>query len=121
VATLVSRVRTVTHGRRALFVSNRDDDALEAKLQEQLGLSITWCDGSLRRMQAQCARIGQGSYDLVLGATGFQKHSTDGALARAAAAAGVPYVRVNRGRSLTVVQAIARAYGLYTVSDEAAQ
>ncbi len=110
--TLSARVRAQTTGSRALFVSNRDDPELGAKLEELLGITITWCDGSLRRVQAQCERIARGSYDLVLSATGFQVHGVDSALAKAANAAGVPYVRVNRGRPVACVQAIAREFGL---------
>ena len=109
---LSARVREETKGRRALFVSNRDDPELGAKLTDLLGISITWCDGSLRRVQAACERIARGSYDLILSATGFQVHGVDTALARAAGAAGVPYVRVNRGRPVACVQAIAREFGL---------
>ncbi len=81
-----------------LFASNRADDRLEARLTELLGVRMTGCDGAPRRVQSQCERIAQGSYDLVLSATGFQDHAIDGAMARAASAAGIPYVRVNRGR-----------------------
>lgn len=109
---LSARVRAQTEGRRALFVSNREDPELGARLSELLGITIAWCDGSLRRVQAQCERIARGSYDLILSATGFQVHGVDSALARAASAAGVPYVRVNRGRPVACVQAIAREFGL---------
>jgi hypothetical protein len=109
---LGARVRQQTKGSRALFVSNREDPELGARLSEMLGISITWCDGSLRRVQAQCERITRGSYDLVLSATGFQVHGVDSALARASSAAGIPYVRVNRGRPVACVQAIAREFGL---------
>jgi hypothetical protein len=109
---LGARVRQQTKGSRALFVSNREDPELGARLSEMLGISITWCDGSLRRVQAQCERISRGSYDLVLSATGFQVHGVDSALARASSAAGIPYVRVNRGRPVACVQAIAREFGL---------
>ena len=92
------------------------DDAIAivvaARHTDLLGITITWCDGSLRRVQAQCERIQRGSYDLILSATGFQVHGVDSALARAASAAGVPYVRVNRGRPVACVQAIAREFGL---------
>jgi hypothetical protein len=106
------RVRAQTRGSRALFVSNRDDPELGARLEELLGITISWCDGSLRRVQAACERIARGSYDLVLSATGFQVHGVDSALARASSAAGIPYVRVNRGRPVACVQAIAREFGL---------
>lgn len=109
---LSERVRAQTRGCRALFVSNRDDPELGARLTDLLGITITWCDGSLRRVQAQCERIARGSYDLVLSATGFQVHGVDSALARASSAADIPYVRVNRGRPVACVQAIAREFGL---------
>lgn len=109
---LAARVRDRTHGRRALFVSNREDPELGTRLSDMLGIEITWCDGSLRRVQAQCERIKGGSYNLVLSATGFQVHGVDSALARASSAASVPYVRVNRGRPVACVQAIAREFGL---------
>lgn len=111
---LSARVRAQTQGRRALFVSNREDPELGARLSDLLGISIAWCDGSLRRVQAQCERIQRGSYDLVLSATGFQVHGVDSALARASSGAGIPYVRVNRGRPVACVQAIAREFGLST-------
>ena len=111
---LAARVRAQTQGKKALFVSNREDPELGARLEELLGIQIAWCDGSLRRVQAQCERIKGGSYDLILSATGFQVHGVDSALARAASAGNVPYVRVNRGRPVACVQAIAREFGLNT-------
>ena len=108
---LCDRVRPHTEGRRVLFASNRADDRLEARLTELLGVRMTGCDGAPRRVQSQCERIAQGSYDLVLSATGFQDHAIDGAMARAASAAGIPYLRVNRGRPLACAQAIARELG----------
>jgi hypothetical protein len=77
-----------------------------------LGITITWCDGSLRRVQAQCERITRGSYDIILSATGFQVHGVDSALASAARAASVAYVRVNRGRPVACIKAIAREFGI---------
>jgi hypothetical protein len=109
---LSERVRQHTKGSRALFVSNREDPELGARLTEMLGITITWCDGSLRRVQAQCERITRGSYDIILSATGFQVHGVDSALASAARAASVAYVRVNRGRPVACIKAIAREFGI---------
>jgi hypothetical protein len=109
---IAARVRAQTQGRRTLFVSNREDPELGARLEGMLGITIAWCDGSLRRVQAMCERIKGGSYDLVLSATGFQVHGVDSALARACSAGNVPYVRVNRGRPAACIQAIAREFGL---------
>ncbi len=109
---LAAHVRVHTQGRKALFVSNREDPELGHRLHDLLGLEITWCDGSLRRVQAMCERIKGGSYHMVLSATGFQVHGVDSALARASSTAGVRYIRVNRGRPIACVQAIAREFGL---------
>jgi len=109
---LAAHVRVHTQGRKALFVSNREDPELGHRLHDLLGLEITWCDGSLRRVQAMCERIKGGTYHMVLSATGFQVHGVDSALARASSTAGVRYVRVNRGRPIACVQAIAREFGL---------
>jgi hypothetical protein len=108
---LCDSVRQHTEGRRVLFASNRFDARLEARLTELLGVKMAGCDGGPRRVQSQCERIAQGSYDLVLSATGFQDHAVDGALAHAANLAGIPYVRVNRGRPLACAQAIVRELG----------
>jgi hypothetical protein len=105
-------VRARVAGKSALFVSNRDDPDLKARLEDRLGLDITWCDGNPRKVQAQCESIARRSYDLVLIATGFQAHTIDGILARAARAGGVPYVRVFKGRPLACVRALARTLGL---------
>jgi hypothetical protein len=109
---LTARVRARTEGKRALFVGNREDRTLEDKLTELLGMSITWCDGSPRKVQAQCARLAKRGFDIVLCASGFQSHSVDAALSKAAQTARVPYVRVNRGRPAACVQALAREFGL---------
>lgn len=109
---LSALVRSRVEGKSALFVSNRDDPDLKARLEERLGLDITWCDGNPRKVQAQCESISRRSYDLVLIATGFQAHTIDGILARAARAGGVPYVRVFKGRPLACVRALARSLGL---------
>lgn len=109
---LSALVRSRVDGKSALFVSNRDDPDLKARLEDRLGLDITWCDGNPRKVQAQCESITRRSYDLVLIATGFQAHTIDGILARAARAGGVPYVRVFKGRPLACVRALARSLGL---------
>lgn len=111
-AHLVAQVRPKVEGKRVLFVSNREDPDLKSKLEESLGLDITWCDGNARKVQAQCESISRHSYDYVLIATGFQAHNIDGILARAARASTIPYVRVFKGRPLAVARALARTLGV---------
>lgn len=109
---LAACVREVVGGKRTLFVSNREDRQLELKLKELMALNITWCEGSPRRVQAQCRRILKGSYDVVLCASGFQDHTVVHALARATTTAEVPYVLVQRGRSRACLTAVAKAFNV---------
>jgi len=53
-------------------------------------------------------RVGEGGFDVVMCVTSFQNHSTDAALSRASKAAGVPYVRVHKGRPLACLRALGR-------------
>lgn len=109
---LLASVVAETKGKRALFVSNREDPELEAKLSEMLGMTITWAEATPRRAQAACEKIARGSFDFVLSATGFQRHNVDEMLTNAARSGGIVRVRVNRGRPVTCVRAIARELGL---------
>jgi hypothetical protein len=109
---LVARVRQAVNGRRALFVSNREDPALRERIEDSFGLAITWCVGDPRRIDAHTQRIRHGAYDLVLSATGFQSHSVDRVLAEACRAASVRLVRVDHGRPLACARALAREYGI---------
>jgi hypothetical protein len=106
---LFQRVRLHTAGRRAAFISNRNDPELASMLHEALGFAeIDWCEGTPRRVQDITIRIGQGAFDYVLAATGFQSHSVDGKLYDACKRAKVPYVRVNKGRPVACAAAILR-------------
>lgn len=109
---LLAEVRLRVEGRRALFVSNRADPALKDKLERELGMIIEWAEIDPRRLQARIESVKQRSYDLVLSATGFQGHSVDTTLGRETRAAGLPYVRVHRGRLTSCVRALARSFGL---------
>lgn len=109
---LVDRVRGVTAGKRSVFVSNRRDPDLQARLQEAFDFKSLDCRiAEPRRVQQLGEAIEDGQYDLVLGATGFQSHTLDNVLARACRSAGVHYVRVNHGRPLTCLRAVARDFG----------
>ncbi len=110
---LIEAVRAGTAGKKALFVSNRTDPNLEAALVEAFGFSaLDWSEGSTRRLQTVAERVSAGSYELVLGATGFQSHSMDTHLIKACKRSNVPYVRVHRGRVLACALALARELGI---------
>lgn len=106
-------VSTLTRGRSALFVSNRNDPQLRDRLTDLFGFrELEWCAGDLKRRQSLEGSIASGTYDFVLGATGFLSHSVDGQLVRACKRGKVPYVRVYRGRPLACLRAFARELGL---------
>jgi hypothetical protein len=109
---IFSRVRAKVPGATALFVSNREDPPLHERLERALGWSIEWSTAEPRRIAAITVAIARGKYDVVLSATGFQDHSTDVALARAASASQTLYVRVNRGRIAACARALARELGI---------
>lgn len=118
---LRGKVRERTRGKRMLFVSNREDETLRVRLEEDLDCSVTLRDGSnSRKLQAIIASVTSSSYDMVLMATGFHDHSSDANLSRAAKAACVPYVRVNKGRPLATIRALARTFGFQESSQHAA-
>ncbi len=112
VGDLVTAVRARVDGKRAVFVSNRADPALKEKLEAKLGLVIEWCEGEPRRMQSMAKQVQAGSYDLVILATGFSGHTADAVLGKAAAGAGVPFVRAYKGRPLATLRALARDLGI---------
>lgn len=113
---LLAKVREKVAGKSALFVSNRADPLLKEKLERELGLELEWAEIDPRRIQARIESVKQGSFEMVLSATGFQGHSVDATLGRATTACGLPYVRVNRGRLITCVRALARQFGLLEVA-----
>jgi hypothetical protein len=110
---LLSEVRSRTHGKRALLVTNRADPELVRSLEDTFGFStLEHCDNADRRIQSAAKRIQSGSYDFVLSATGFQSHKVDDKLRRSSVDADVPYVRVNRARRQACLRALAREFGL---------
>ncbi len=107
---LRAKVLSHTKGRRALFVSNRNDPDLKSRLVGELEFEeLEWSDGSVRRSEALAEAIRKKRFDLVLLATGFQSHKLDNLLSRACRSSDIPFLRVNRGRPLAVYQAIERS------------
>jgi hypothetical protein len=106
---LLERIRGVTSGKRSVFVSNRRDPDLQASIQDAFRFSAFDCRiAEAKRMQALGEAIESGQYDFVLSAIGFQLQGLDQALSRACRAAGVTYLRVNRGQPLACLRAFAR-------------
>ncbi len=105
----VERVLVHTRGKNAPFVSNRADELLRDRLISSFDFGgLDWRELSPRRVEAAIESIAAGTYDLVLAATGFLPHKEDSRLNRACRSAGVPYVRVNKGRPKAVEMAIDR-------------
>lgn len=115
---IFAKVRAKIPEAPCLFVSNREDPMLRERLEKALGWEIEWSTAEPRRVSAIANAIGRGKYRVVLSATGFQDHSTDIALARAAASSNTLYVRVNRGRSAACARALARELGIRTDEPE---
>ena len=109
---IFARVKEKLPTASALFVSNREDPMLRDRLTKALGWEIEWTTAEPRRISSIASAIGRGKYRVVLSATGFQDHSTDIALARAAAGSSTLYVRVNRGRIAACARALARELGI---------
>lgn len=109
---IFNKVRAKLPEVSALFVSNREDPMLRERLEKALGWAIEWSTAEPRRIASIANAIGRGKYRVVLSATGFQDHSTDISLARAAATSNTLYVRVNRGRAAACARALARELGI---------
>jgi hypothetical protein len=107
-----ARVRPHVDGKRAILVTNRASPDLEAELHAKLGLQVDTIDATPRRVQSACERIANGTYHLVLSATGFQDHAVDEQVARAARTGSVPLIRADRSRPAACARAIARQLGL---------
>lgn len=102
-----------TRGRRALFISNRQDPTLRERLVELFDFAeLDWTEATTRRIDSSVDSISADGYDLVLGATGFLNHKTDDRIRRACSRAGIPYFRVNRGRPQAVASALSRDLGV---------
>jgi hypothetical protein len=102
-----------TRGKAALFVSNRADPNLRERLKSLFEFAeLDWLAGETKRRQALVTPIASGTYQFVLGATGFLSHSIDGQISQACRKGKVPYVRVHRGRPLACLRAMQRELGL---------
>lgn len=106
------RVMGHTKGRRAVFVSNRTDEGLRERIEELFDFeTLDWVEAEPRRIDSVAETIAAGTYDFVLGATGFMDHTVDGKLSRACRRTEARYIRVNRGRPVACLRAVARSLG----------
>ena len=110
---LWSAVRERIAGQRVVVVTNRKDKALKRELEDALGVKIKWvvAEGP-RKVGSLVKSIKSGSVDVVLACTGWIKHKVDGTIAPEARKAGTLYVRVDKGRPLAVLMALARELGV---------
>lgn len=110
---LKTRVVPHTRGKRLLFVSNRADPPLESTLFEELEpSSLEWLEAKTRLVASGAERIKNGSYDIVLCATGFGSHGTEAALRDACRSSETMIVRANKGRLAACLRALDRDLGL---------
>ena len=110
---LLACVQEITAGKRVLFVTNRDDERLRQDLERELKCEVTLKDGgNPRTMGSAIKSVDRDKYDFVLMATGFNNHSADASLCRAAKMEGIPYVRVQKGRLAATVRALGRAFNV---------
>jgi hypothetical protein len=109
-ADLIERVRGAYNGKRLVFVSTRRDPDLQARLTGAIvGAELEWRVAEPKRLHDLGEAIASKQYDVVLSALGFSSLGADPLLARACKDAGVGYLRVNRGRPIACLRALARA------------
>ena len=95
------------------MVTNRNDPDLARRIEERFAFaSVDLCDIAPRRVEAAAKRVGAGTYDFVLAATGFLPHKVDGSLEQACRDTATLYVRVNRGRPHACIHHLARELGV---------
>lgn len=108
-ARTTSHVVERTRGRRAVFVTNRNDPELQSRLREAGEfVALEWVESEPRRVDAVAEAITHKKYDVVIAATGFLDHTVDAKLSHACRTTGVPYVRANRGRVSACLRALER-------------
>jgi len=107
-AALLAKVK----GKRVLWIGNRNDQQLRARLQEEFDFaSIDMVLLNPKRLDSAAERLRKEGVDLVLACTGFISHSAEGKLRRAAGDK-VWFVRVEKGRVGAVGRNLARALGV---------
>jgi hypothetical protein len=108
-STLVDAARGRCAGKRIVVVSHRRDPDLRGRLGEVLeAASLEWTVAEPSRLKALGDQIHGKSFDLVLGALGLQAPAPDRFLADACRRSDTLYLRVNRGRPIACLRALAQ-------------
>ncbi len=109
-AALIDQVRGAYTGKRLVLVATRRDPDLQARLTGAIeGAELIWRVAEPKRLRDIGEAIESRHYDVVLSALGFSSLGADHLLARACRSAGIGYLRVNRGRPIACLRALARA------------
>lgn len=106
----LERARGLTAGARIVVAGRRRDPTEQAWLERLLPdaeLDFRLIEGDFVNGLAE--RLTDGGVRLLLGACGLQSAQVDLAFARATREARCTYVRVNRGRAVSCIRALARA------------
>lgn len=114
---MATALRAKTAGWRGLIVSNRVDHDVRKELETLLDMEIASAVATPRRTDAACEAIEGGRYDVVICATGFVGHSTEGHLRSAARGTDTRIVRAYKARVLGCLRAMARDLGVQGVGD----
>jgi hypothetical protein len=105
---LLEEVAPRIEGKKVLLASFRRDPELFGRLNQALpGAILDWRVLEPARFDELKTTLEAGAIDVVLGAIGLQSHGADQLLARACRTGGVSYVRVNWGRPLVCLRALA--------------
>jgi len=118
---LAEQIRVATSGKRALLITNRNDEPLAESLRARLAFSevgVAICDP--RRVTSATQAIGNGSIDFALAVSGFLPHTADGAISDACKKSGTRLVRIGKGRPIGAIRAIGRVLRVDTPSSSAA-
>ena len=109
---LVAEVHAWYAGKKVLCVSNRRDVAEQTRLSDALSeTQFDWRFADSSLLTGVAATLDDQGYHAVLSAVGLQAPHIDRALVRGCREAHIPYVRANRGQTLTCLRALARTTG----------
>ena len=106
--------REFCRGKNMLFISNRKDKELEAKLNDLFDFDeVDYREaGDIRKINSVCNSMRINEYDLVLMITSFNSHVAHTMISRQAKKSALPLVLVSKGRPNACARAIVQAFKL---------